>query len=515
MKKFVTGIALVSTLGATTLTTDLARACGGCFHAVTESTVVTGHRMVVSISKSQAVLWDQIQYAGDPTEFSWVLPVKKGAFVEVATDAFFEVLEGGTGITVQAPPEGCVIEPDDGFSCGSRERFSGGTSEQANAAPGIGFGDSSGGGGEPPPPVPPVEVVHQGTVGPYETVTLATENPNALAEWLADNGYVLPDEVKPIIDAYVAEDFDFIALKLRPDEGVSAMKPVRVISPGSNYTLPLRMVAAGVGESVDLVLYVIGEGRYEPAGFANATIVPKLLSWDFKEDRSDYAVQRLSILQSNQGRSWLTAYSRQGPLLGSISDPLTGGSITYTVGGGAGFSNTLADAYILQGFDNGEEVDAEQEGCRERIRNVSPSDVVTSVCDAEGNCSSASPGQTDARRLACGELDDVAVALEGMHPEDVVVTRLEAVLPVEALDADLRLEASAEQDEVLGRYQASLKTNPCWDQQDSVSPLIHNAPKHRLPPEGLVLLTLGAAGIALAERRRRRSTKAQPWNPAR
>ena len=92
-------------------------------------------------------------------------------------------------------------------------------------------------------------MVHEGTVGPYETVTLSAENPNALAEWLEDNGYALPDNVKPIVDAYVAEDFDFIALRLQPNQGVAAMTPVRVITPGSGYTLPLRMVAAGVGES--------------------------------------------------------------------------------------------------------------------------------------------------------------------------------------------------------------------------------------------------------------------------
>ena len=61
MKTLLASFVALATLGATTLVTDSASACGGCFHAVTESTVVTGHRMVVSVSKSQAVLWDQIQ----------------------------------------------------------------------------------------------------------------------------------------------------------------------------------------------------------------------------------------------------------------------------------------------------------------------------------------------------------------------------------------------------------------------------------------------------------------------
>src|SRR5688572_16654574 len=85
------------------LTTSDASACGGCFVPATDSTVVTGHRMAISISPKQSVLWDQIQYAGDPAEFGWVLPVKPGAYIEVASDAWFETLDATTTVTVQQP----------------------------------------------------------------------------------------------------------------------------------------------------------------------------------------------------------------------------------------------------------------------------------------------------------------------------------------------------------------------------------------------------------------------------
>jgi hypothetical protein len=51
-----------------------AAACGGCFHEVnlqqTESTQVTGHRMILSVSKTQSTLWDQITYSGNPSSFA-------------------------------------------------------------------------------------------------------------------------------------------------------------------------------------------------------------------------------------------------------------------------------------------------------------------------------------------------------------------------------------------------------------------------------------------------------------
>ena len=84
------------------------------------------------------------------------------------------------------------------------------------------------------------------------------------------HGYAIDPSVKPIIDAYTAEGFDFIALRLLPGQGVQQMKPVRVVTPGMSPTLPLRMVAAGTGANVAITLFVIGEGRYEAQNFPNA-----------------------------------------------------------------------------------------------------------------------------------------------------------------------------------------------------------------------------------------------------
>jgi len=53
-----------------------AQACGGCFAPVGQPTVVTAHRMAVSLSPRGTTLWDQIQYAGAPADFAWVLPIK-------------------------------------------------------------------------------------------------------------------------------------------------------------------------------------------------------------------------------------------------------------------------------------------------------------------------------------------------------------------------------------------------------------------------------------------------------
>src|SRR5689334_18371691 len=63
-----------------------AAACGGCFVPMEESTQVTGHRMMLSISQQETTLWDQIEYSGNPQSFGWVLPTKGIVEVGLSSD---------------------------------------------------------------------------------------------------------------------------------------------------------------------------------------------------------------------------------------------------------------------------------------------------------------------------------------------------------------------------------------------------------------------------------------------
>src|SRR5262249_21716809 len=161
-------------------------------------------------------------------DFSWVLPVLPGATLESATDAWFEALEAVTKTQVTSPDIQCA-QPDPG--CGLTL---GGASDSASYSAGNGVIDNRG-----------VTVLQQGTVGPYETVTLRSTNGDALSGWLTTNGYAIPPEIEPVIADYVSEGDDFIAVRLAPGKGIQQMTPVRVVTPGGEYLLPLRMVAAG------------------------------------------------------------------------------------------------------------------------------------------------------------------------------------------------------------------------------------------------------------------------------
>jgi hypothetical protein len=296
-----------------------AQACGGCFHPPAQNgEVITDEKMIFRISPQATTLYDEIEYAGTPASFSWVLPIRGQVTVGLSSDLLFQALEAATTTSIQAP----YIAP---CSCGCGQTY-GPPAENAGAT--NGGGSSSGGG---------VTVISQQTVGPYDTVQLKTTDPNALNNWLAANGYVVPSGFQPTIAAYISEGFDFLALKLAPGQGVSAMRPVRVTTPGAGLSLPLRMVAAGTGATVGVTIWVMADGRYEPANMKSFTIDPSEITWDFSTNTSNYAQIRQQKEQQLNFAAWqiessiqISPYQVEGPVMSEPAEQ------NYPVEGDAG-----------------------------------------------------------------------------------------------------------------------------------------------------------------------------------
>lgn len=484
-----------------------ARACGGCFHPEDQppdqSSVVLAHRMALSISTDVSVLWDQVQYTGSPAEFAWVLPVKPGARVEVASDAWFEALDAATSVRVIPPTLQCVSQTTQEVPTyyGYRRGCSGAAMSAGCAADGAALMGTETETvteiTELAPQEDPVTIVHQGSAGPYETVTLHSDVPGALPEWLTSHGYAIDADIQPIIDAYATEGFDFIALRLLPDKGVQQMKPVRVIQPGAMTALPLRMVAAGTGANVDLTLFVISEGRYQPSNFAQAAF-PTYLTWDFDFQQSDWSTQRQFALS---GSAWLTTFAQRGALFSGTVDS-KGVAVPYTTGLGTAF--TLADAFMDQALSNGEAALS----CAGIFDTIAQSgDRVVDPCPPEGGaCADLAPGELDVRYFECGPIRDLATALVGLHPRDVWVTRLEALLPRDALANDLELQASWSQTPVSNVVVAQgYSYPPCEVASVHTLATDGEAPRHAAARSPLLAGAALAVAAAVVRRVRRRA----------
>ncbi len=266
-----------------------AAAFGGCFHeaAAQPSAIpaVTGHRIILSVAPTKTTLWDQLSYTGTPSSFAWVLPIKGTVEVGLSSDALFDNLDtltrmnvGNEGVTCLYPSS-CVY----------------------GGATGTGFVLGSGTATNGPYPV---TAYASAVVGPYQTVQLHSSDPTALTAWLAANGFAIPDDAKAIIATYVGEGFDFLALKLVPGMPATAIRPVRVTTPGTTPVLPLRMTAIGAPTTLPTTVWVMGPGRYEATNMPDFTITSDQLTWDYAKNTSNYAALLQASFDASPGKTW-------------------------------------------------------------------------------------------------------------------------------------------------------------------------------------------------------------------
>jgi hypothetical protein len=404
-----------------------AKACGGCFHGEpatpTQSpSVVTDHRMVLALTPTMTTLWDQVEYAGDPEEFAWVLPIRGKVVVGLGSDSFINSLDTQTAPVIRAPARSCASFgfSDDSSSSGcgmsSSDKASGSGDLPPSENGGLGWQEDSG-----------VFVTDRSTVGPYDTVQVHGADAGGIIGWLRANKYVVPVELEPMLQKYVTEGFDFVAVKLRPGLGVHAMRPIRVSFKGAYPTLPLRMVRAGVGEKVGLKLFVIGSGRWKTANFPTLAIDPQMITWDFTATRSDYVLVRDRESQKLDGRAW-TIESSLNLMRSQVSvtwepPPVPTDTGVPAKDTGVAASDAGADA-IADGDDDA--ADAESDAGAETAVPTPPPDY-----DA-GEGPAVDPYASDLE-VAFGTFSSRRV------------TRLRADLASKFLDVDLTLEADENQ----------------------------------------------------------------------
>ncbi len=296
-------------LASITLLGDVGSARACAVLTPDQTVPVTGHKMILSLSMSETTLWDQFAYKGDPASFGWILPIKGQVEVGVSSDALFDAFGQVTAPQVFAPPicpNTCDTDGNGGGSAGGA---------------GGGFG-----GGE-------VTVIAHEQVGPYDTVQLASNDPNALQAWLQNNGFPIPAGVQPVFDTFVAEGFGFLAIKLLPGAGAEAVQPVRVTMPGAAPTVPIRLLAAGTGDLTQVTLWVVADGKYLPDNAPVVRILSSDLTWDFATDTSDYEAVRKAKLAASDGQAYLVESSQtvwaellHGPISALVaSDPTHSG----------------------------------------------------------------------------------------------------------------------------------------------------------------------------------------------
>jgi MYXO-CTERM domain-containing protein len=374
-----------------------ASACGGCFTPKLMQTVsdITDERMLLAVSAAQSTLYDQISYSGSPASFAWVLPIHGTVTVGLSADVLFDSIDTLTSTQLNPPPQNCP-SPNCNFG---------------NAS--LGGSSSSGGGSGGAFAAPPaVQILAQANVGPYATVQLHSTDASALEAWLAQNGYDIPAAVQPILDAYVAEGSDFLAMKLLPSQGVQAMRPVRVTTSGASLSLPLRMASIGTGAVTGITIWVVADGRYEPQNFPFFHIDDSQLVWDWSSNISNYTTLRVQKESALKNAGWEIESSI------ALNEQVVKNTI---MSGGQNFNNGLGSA------------------------PVTASDDYLPIGSADGGAGAGDAGYESADQVRD---DDINTLFAGLTGSTVRVTRLRSDIAQAAMTSDFVLQASADQSEL-------------------------------------------------------------------
>jgi hypothetical protein len=376
-----------------------ASACGGCFHPPSQTvTDITDERMLLAVSATQSTLYDQIEYSGSPSSFAWVLPIHGIVTVGLSADVLFDSIDTLTATQIIPPPQNC---PSPNCSFNGPSGFGGGASLSL-------------GGGEDGAAA--VQVLTQANVGPYETVQLHSTDSSALDTWLTQNGFNIPASVQPILSAYVSEGFDFLAMKLLPNQGVRAMRPVRVTTSGASLSLPLRMASVGTGAITGITIWVVADGRYQPQNFPFFHIDDSQLVWDWSSNISNYTTLRAQDEANLKNAGWEIESS-----FGLNEQTIT----NVILSGGQYYGNGLASSAPI---------DATQD--------------YLPVGDPDAGAAAGDGGQGGYESAEQVRADDIAVLFAGLTGPTVRVTRIRSDIAQTAMTSDFVLEAATDQSEL-------------------------------------------------------------------
>lgn len=226
-------------------------------HACGCGALVTGAGQQLTVARETSALhWDgeterivmSLTVTGDAAEAAWIMPVPSRAEVTLGDPALFDDLRAA------AAPEYRVRHyfwpREDDWPRGERDN------SYAGAAPGDGAA--------------PVDVVSRDRLGPFDVARLTATDPAALGDWLAGNGFALPDTLAGALTPYVEQEWEYVALRLAPDAAGDpdvvlggTLDPISLTFASGELVYPMRLSRLAATEQL-LTLYVLSGHRMEP-----------------------------------------------------------------------------------------------------------------------------------------------------------------------------------------------------------------------------------------------------------
>ncbi|MCC7108801.1 MAG: DUF2330 domain-containing protein, partial [Deltaproteobacteria bacterium] len=254
-------------LPLTLLSAPRAEACGGLFCAQSSPSPVdqAAERVLFEINDDLSVTATvEVKYSGDPSAFSWIIPVSDTpSFVEVGSAATFQLLDAATRPSIVPPTQdfsNCESMPS--FACAAP------MASMDMAVPGA---ENRGG----------VDVTRYPNVGPYTDIVLVEgEDPTEVITFLNDNGYLVTEAMRPVFEEYTQERQRFLAVQLQPNADVKDIVPVKFHCPAPGPVVPLRLTQVAALPEMGLLVFIAGPRRSRPATYSELLVPPQVVHCD-------------------------------------------------------------------------------------------------------------------------------------------------------------------------------------------------------------------------------------------
>lgn len=115
---------------------------------------------------------------------------------------------------------------------------------------------------------PAVKVLDRQFADVFETTTITGRDPASLRGWLENHGFAMPKDVEPVIAEYLREGWVFAASRVRRDaasNGTNSLPPLGFTFASREPVYPLRLTGVGNGP-LDVELFVFGPERAKVEG---------------------------------------------------------------------------------------------------------------------------------------------------------------------------------------------------------------------------------------------------------
>lgn len=312
-----------------------AEACGGFFCDGGPQPMPvdqTGEDILFVMDGDEIEVHIRVEYDGEAENFAWLIPASSvPTDFNVGSQALIDAVKAATvptyGITNTA--DDCSLDDAEGFGTGADDGA-------ASTGDPTGGSDSAGEGGGP-------VVLAQEQVGAYEITVIGEAEGGDLTaqqvfDWLEENDYQQDESALPIIEEYLAEDHDFIAIKLTGGADVDELHPIALKFDHANPCVPLRLTRIAAVDDMDVRTYFLSDNRVVPSTYKHVLVNALKIDWTTQASNYKEVITKAVDAEGADGRAFVTEYA--GP--SNVVDTFAIHQAQWNAGAFEGLDPTLA-----------------------------------------------------------------------------------------------------------------------------------------------------------------------------